>query len=148
MGGVNSIDRMKEGASPAPATSSSLIVAAAEAMQDQALRQQRSQRRTWTGNLRRFAWPSTVRAISNRPLAQTSTRSVVRTAVARRVLSTSETARCAQSSAVRRPRGHSHAFQAAAARSGPQNIDVAPHLSPFTGSRRPARFDGCPKTAV
>jgi hypothetical protein len=77
-------------------------------VQDHASRRQNALEACPSSKLGGFAWTSranTVRAFSNRYQAQTSTQSVVRIAVARRVLSMSETARFAQTSSVRKPRG-------------------------------------------
>lgn len=69
-----------------------------------------------------------VRAFSNRYQALTPTQSVVRTTVARYVLSTSETARWAERGSSPTP------FRAAQARNGPQRANVAPQLTSFGGS--------------
>lgn len=136
-GGVSSIDRTEEGASPASATSSSLIVAApspGRITQDRA----KCSRDALAAAI---CVGNTVRAFSNRYQAQISAQSVVRMAVARLVLSTSETARFARRGSVRKPRGP-------LTRLRPQRINVAPQLTPFVGSRSRSCFDGLPKRAV
>ena len=80
-----------------------------------------------------FAWATRYEP-SNRYRALTPTQSVVRVAVARRVLSTSETyaspeeARCGSAGDV------SHAFQSSSSTERTPKKNVAPQLSPFAGS--------------
>lgn len=111
MGGESSIDRMEKVTAPTSATRLSLITAAPRPAESSRITPRAGKmlsRLCPPSNLGRFAWAlraSTVRAFSNRYLAQTSTQSVVRIAVARRVLSMSETARFAQTSSARKPRG-------------------------------------------
>ena len=88
-----------------------------------------------SSNLRRCAWAGTVRAFCNRCTAQTWTGSVVRIAVARRMLLTSETTRFAQSRRVRKPPSRDSTEQCPKHRRGATACTLHGFASPFAFRR-------------